>query len=313
MCFMALPFMLLLGGALLAQAQDQEPLFRAGVSLVRVDVQVTGRSGKAIADFWKEDFRILDGGQPVEIGYFARESEPLDLLLLLDVSGSMTRALQEMAVSARAALAQLRAGDRVGVMLFARRTAVALDLSADFGAAREEVRQAAGDKSLGAGTLLNDAVIAAAGYLGKQARKGRRAILIVTDNQGLSYQVRDEDVIHELLAADTVLNGIVVAHGRRPGPDKPGRYTNPDFTPFDVYKLAAQSGGEVSDGLKVGDAFAQMIERIRSRYAIHYTPPQAEPGTFRRIQVELAADARRRHGDAMIRARSGYTALIEFF
>lgn len=297
--------MLLLGGAVNAQPPE-DPVFRAGVSLVRVDVQVVRRNGKAIADLAQEDFLVFDEHQPQPVVYFGRESEGVDVLLLLDVSGSMHRALEEMAGTGRAALSQLRGGDRVGVMLFARRTAVTLDLSADFGAAREEVRQANHDKSLGAGTLLNEAIIAAAGYLGKHPPKGRRAILVVTDNQGLSYQTRDEDVLRALYEADTVLNAIVVRHGRRPDPPKAGRYVNPDFTPFDVFKLAEQSGGEALEGARVGDSFSQMIERIRSRYSLHYSPPPAGTGAFRRIRVELAPEARRRHPDVVVRARAGY-------
>src|SRR5262249_29631410 len=88
MFFMLFLLMLLLGGGLLAQQaapekQDEIPIFRAGVTLVRVDVEVTGRDQKNIGDLTQQDFRVFDENEQREIAYFGKESEPLDLLLLL--------------------------------------------------------------------------------------------------------------------------------------------------------------------------------------------------------------------------------------
>src|SRR5713226_2371457 len=40
------------------------PLFRAGVSLVKVDVQVVDRNGRGISGLTKDDFRVYDDGRP---------------------------------------------------------------------------------------------------------------------------------------------------------------------------------------------------------------------------------------------------------
>src|SRR5262245_4559330 len=98
--FMPLLLMLLLAGILpaqqlAAQKEDEIPVFRAGVTLVKVDLQVVGPDGRDISDFTQQDFTIFDENQPQQIAYFGRESEPLDLLLLLDISGSMRRSLEE--------------------------------------------------------------------------------------------------------------------------------------------------------------------------------------------------------------------------
>lgn len=292
-----------------AAAQEQEaPLFRAGVTLVRVDAQVVRRNGRAITTLAKEDFVVLDEGEPQTIAYFGRENEPLDLLLLLDVSGSMRRSIEEMAASAKAALGQLHAGDRTAVMLFARQTMIEEEFTADFRAVQEGIRGAVNEKSLGAGTLINGSIMAAAAHFAREPVKGRRAILVVTDNEGLNYQTPDEDVLKALYGADAVLNAIVVRGGRRPNPPKPGRYSNPDFTPSDVFKIAEQSGGEAAEGGRVIDQFPQIIERIRSRYSLQYSAPTAQPGAFRRIRVELSQTARRRYPEVVVRARGGYFA-----
>jgi VWFA-related protein len=285
---------------------EEQPVFRAGVSLVRVDAQVMGRNRLAITGLKAEDFRIYDENQPQEITYFGREAEPLDLLLLLDVSGSMRRWLEQMAATARAALEQLHGEDRVAVMLFSRNTAVSEELTSDFKAVETEIRQAVRDQSLGSGTVINGSIIEAARFLSKQPVRGRRAILILTDNQSLNYQTPDEDVIRALWEADSVLNAIVAGKLTRPEPPRPGRELNPDFTPSDVWKLVDETGGEALEAGRVRDSFAQMIERIRGRYHLQYPAPESPPGQLRRIRVELSEKARQRFPDAIVRARSGY-------
>ena len=81
-----------------------------------------------------------------------------------------------------------------------------------------------------------------------------------------------------------------------------------DFTPSDIFKLAEQSGGEAMEAGKIGESFEHMVERIRARYSIQYEAPPSEAGVFHRIQLELAPKARKRHRDAVIRARAGYYA-----
>jgi Ca-activated chloride channel family protein len=289
-------------------AEPEQPLFRAGVALVKIDAQVVDRQGRAIGGLSRNDFQILDEGQPQEITYFGRESEPLDILLLLDVSGSMRRFLEEMGENARAALKQLHEGDRVGVMFFARRQEVAQPLTDALASAEGAIKDATGKQNLGGGTTINESLIAAARYLREQPPKGRRAVLIVTDNEGLNYQVPDEKVIRELYGANAVLNALVSGRGRRKDPLE-GRETNPDFTPPDVFKLAEETGGEAVESRRAKEAFQTMIDRIRSRYSLQYPAPEAPAGGFRRVRVELAPEARRRHPDAVIKARAGYYAL----
>jgi hypothetical protein len=84
-------------------------------------------------------------------------------------------------------------------------------------------------------------------------------------------------------------------------------YTNPDFTPPNVAKMSAQTGGEAVVGAdNVGDLFRLQVERIRARYFLQYAGPSAEPGVFRHIRVELTPAARARHRDAVLHFREGY-------
>jgi VWFA-related protein len=285
------------------------PIFRAGITLVKVDIEVTGRGNADMSDFTQQDFRIFDEGQPQEIAYFGRESEPLDLLLLLDISGSMRQSLEEVAAASRAALAQLHAGDRVALMLFSRRAEVVQPFTDDFRNTQYRILDSIYRQNLGNGTLINESLVAAAGYMKQQPVKGRRAILIVTDNEGLNYKAPDAEVVRSMYAADTVLNALIVRKDPKAPVFRPSGYTNPDFAPPDVSKIAGQTGGlAVERAGRVSEVFQKVIERIRGRYFIQYPGPAAEPGAFRHIRVELTPEARRRHPEATVRAREGYYA-----
>jgi VWFA-related protein len=273
-----------------------------------VDAQVI-EGYHLVTDLTKDDFVLYDQNQPQKILYFGRESEPLSLLLLLDVSGSMTRYLEQVGDVARRALGFLRRGDRVAVMAFSRKTKVLGEFTDDLDAVTRTIQKSAEpDPSMGAGTAINDALLDAAHYIDQNAGpRGRRSILILTDNLGLNYKSPDPPVVEELYSADAVLNAMVVGRGERPEPARPGHYTNPDFTPPDVFRMSEETGGEAIRANKAGTAFAEMIERIRTRYSLQYNMPPGASG-YRKLRVELTPAAKQRYPNAEIRARKGYVA-----
>ena len=100
-------------------------MFRSETTLVKVEAHVYDRiTGQPIRHLQAADFEIHDEDQPREIVYFGSEAAPLDLVLLFDVSGSMRELLPNVAEQAAGALSQLRPGDRVAVMAFAKAWAI---------------------------------------------------------------------------------------------------------------------------------------------------------------------------------------------
>jgi VWFA-related protein len=273
---------------------------------VKVDAQVV-ENGKIITGLTQDAFQITDEGQPRQIVYFGRDAEPLSLVLLLDISGSMHRWLQRIASTAREAMGYLRPGDKVAIMVFGKTVEIHQGFSDNLQETARQIGSAITDHDVGAGTAINQSVAVAAEYMRKNAgSQGRHAILILTDNLSISYQFRDEEVIKALYAGDTVLNAIVVGRAIRPGPPKPGIYQNPDFTPADVFKLAEDTGGEAVRADETDISFKDMIERIRTRYSLWYHAPGGAPNSFRHIGVTLTGDAKRRYPLAEVRARHGY-------
>jgi VWFA-related protein len=306
MMFFIATLLILLSVAGAQETSVDTPTFRTGVSDVKVDVQVV-ENNKIVTGLTQDSFQITDEGQPQKIVYFGRDAEPLSLVLLLDISGSMRRWLQRISSTAREAMGYLRAGDKVAIMVFGKRVEIHQDFSDNLAETARQIASAVTDHDVGAGTAINQSVAVAADYMRRHAGpQGRHAILVLTDNLSLSYMFRDEEVIKALYAGDTVLNAIVVGRAIRPGPPKPGVYQNPDFTPADVFKLAEETGGEAVKADETDISFKDMIERIRTRYSLSYHAPGGAAGSFRHIGVTLTADAKKRYPLAEVRARHGY-------
>jgi VWFA-related protein len=288
-----------------AQDQVEPPTFRTGVSSVRVDIQVTDGT-RILSGLTRNDFLLYDNNQPQQVTYFDHEREPVSLLLVLDISGSMAKFVQQLATASREALRSLRQGDQVGIMVFARESRVTMDFTPDLEGVPAKLREAIREENLGNGTQINHALLQASRYFGEKGPPaGRRAVLIVTDNESVNYQLADETVIRELQNVNAVCNAIVVGKGRRPA--TASRFKNPDFSIADVFHISEQSGGDVMRSDKAGEAFTEILDRIRLRYSLHYGAPEgAEAGSFREIRVELSPPAQAKYPLAKLRYRKGY-------
>lgn len=329
-----LPF-LLASGVLLPPVAAQEPIvFRSDVALVRVDTQVLDRDNRAITGLHAEDFVLRDNGEIRQIRNFASEEMPVDILLLIDVSGSMRTHVERIASAAHQALQVLGEGDRVGIMVFDRATRLRLPFRANRSDVEREFETLLRQETFNGGTDITRALHDAAAYVGREGRRdARRAVVILTDDQtersrdvdGTARALENADaVLSALLAPDAMRGGSRVPGGmggpqpgrtgggwpdiilgnpypgrRRPGPVVIGSRTNSAGTA----EIARRTGG---DSLRVDEAsaFEWTLARIRQRYALHFhLPEDAQTGRDRNIQVELADAARRRYPNAEVRFR----------
>lgn len=288
-----------------AEEPDATPLFRTSVSLIRVDAQVTAGGGRDIGDLQESDFVVFDENQVQKLVYFGRESEPIQVLFVLDVSASMWKSLQQMSIKASAALGVLRKGDQVGLMMFATRSELTQALTTEIQQIPAKITNGIYKETLGRNTVLNEALVKAAGYMRGTTAPGRKTLIVVTDNEVTRMSVRDEDVVRELHAADVVLNAILVGSGEA-SEKRVDRYQNPASGPPDVFQFAKATGGDVISDQEPAAALERMLKRATTRYSLHYAAPVGEPGSFRSIRVSLTPAAQGRYPGALVQARSGY-------
>jgi len=324
-------------------SQDADVVFRSDVSLVRVDAQVLDRNNRALTGLHAEDFILREEGQPQQIRNFESEEMPVDVLLLLDVSGSMRPHVERIAAAAHQALAVLGAEDRVSIMVFDRSTRIRLPFRTNRQEVQSSLDAVVREESFNGGTDITRALMEASRYVSKEARReARRAIVILTDDR--TERGRDEAGVSRALAeADAVLSALLapdamrgrsgypgspgggawpgggsaggslgdIIFGRRRGPYGGGGRTGPvilgpQTASAGTAEIARSSGG---DAMSVDDAeaFETTLARMRQRYALHfYLPDGTHPGQERNITVELASAAGRRYPGAEVQYRRTY-------
>jgi VWFA-related protein len=286
----------------------QEPTFQVGVSDVALDVDVSeGR--RPIDNLTQADFLVKDENVSQSILYFGHSSVPVDLVVLLDVSGSVQKYLGDIAAITRSALRKIEPTDRVAVLIFSRESWIEQSFTSSADDIAAAIEKASHELSVGSGTRILAGIQSAAKYLGTQKTSDirRRAILIVTDNHGVSYGIREESVLRSLYAANIALSAIVVGRHPHPPAPRPGTVINPDFAFDDVFPLAEATGGDAIATNKPQDNLAEMLMRIRNRYTlVYHLPGNAAAGGFRNVGVELSPATKKKYSRAEVRTRRGY-------
>lgn len=277
-------------------AMAQSPVFKAGVDLVRVDVEVLSGRGP-VADLTAKDFVVKDQGKAVQVAHFLREEAPLDLMLLFDISGSMKPAVTAVAQSSRRALAALQPDDRVAVSVVHGEVRRISELTGDRREVDAAIRFGVLAQKFTGATHLQEGVLISAVHLSATGQsERRRAVLVITDNEG-DRTMDDDEVIDAAWKANTVVCGLVLkTNTRTPRGKRP------------IDKIAEKTGCEMMPSDSPGQGFADMIQRLRSRYVLYYSMPKTKPGERRDVEVELARDARGRTGNPRVLARKGYIA-----
>lgn len=277
-------------------AQGDEPTFRGGVAVVRVDVQVLN-GNSAVTGLTRDDFVVQEQGQPQAIRYFGSEELPLDLLLLLDVSISMAPHVSRVVEEAHGALGLLRPGDRVGAMVFDREARLRLPYEGAIDKVRDGLDEALHRESFRGGTDIHFGLYEAAKYVRRHARPGaRRAVIILTDDRTERAR-KDALVLRGFNQADAVLCSLVVDLKKNHG----------DTEKAGVESLSAQTGGDSFRATNAADWFRTTLERLRLRYALGFHLPEGlTAGTSRLLQVDLSSDARQRNPRAVVQARKTY-------
>jgi VWFA-related protein len=294
--------LLVVASVLLLVPSNQQPSFRAGISVVRVDADV--RDGQSAVDgLTQDDFVVRDNGRPQKVLYFGHSDEPLDVVMLFDTSGSMMPAVRQVSDVARLALDTLRAGDRAAVMAFDADTVLVSDFTSDFAAVDSAIRTGVLTRPPRPNIQIQFSVAEAARHFRTQPPSNRRrVVLVVTDNMGLK---KDKDAVAEFWESDAVLAGVVVpglASMRRQRKMTPIGW----FGIGGIDDIVSRTGGEKLKVENAGEGFQEVMRRLRQRYMLHYEMPAARPGERRHLEVSLTAAAATRHRGARVTARSGY-------
>src|ERR1044071_6976196 len=291
-----------------ARAQDLDPndVIRVNTDLVVFDAQVIDKkTRKAFGGLRREDFEIYEENVRQPIAYFSQDQLPLSVLLLLDISRSVTPIIEQVGAGANEALQRLKPKDEVAVMAFADYPKLIQPFTKDRKAAAEKISEA-GTTFLGYGTLLNEALYAAEQQMNNASNPtNRRAIIVITDNIApAGGRFGKDKVINDLLESGTVVYGLIVRAAL-------GKVFNilSFGTIHGVNSYCEETGGEVlgADREEVDTRLAEMFTRLRTRYTLGFRPPaNSEEGKFRRVKVQLTPAITKANKKLVVRARNGY-------
>jgi Ca-activated chloride channel homolog len=257
---------------------------RVDVDVVQVPVVVTD-GGRFVQGLTKEDFKISEDNVQQPITHFASENIPLELVMTLDVSGSMENFIPSMKAAAKRFQATVPPKTPVTIYAFNENVFPIIRRSTDatVRASRIDRLQSWG------GTALYDALIEAIESVGRQP--GRRAVIVFSDGEDQSSHATREAAIRRVEGSDATV--YTIGQGRAA-----------DHAPLQriMENIAAVSGGRpffTQDLEKLEAAFREIIDDLSHQYLISYAPPDAAAGAWRRIKVDVA-------GGYRVRARQGY-------
>ncbi len=181
--------------------RDQDQTIKLKTDLVTIAAAVTDSNGLAIRSLKADDFNVYEDGVRQKISHFASGEEPFTLMLLLDISGSTADEIMLIKRAAKNFLAELRRGDRVGVIVFSGDVELIADLNDSRAKVEAAIDSAATPEGGGGarfgestGTSFYDALFLAVEDSPLKKVEGRKAIICMSDGVDSSSKTRYPEV-----------------------------------------------------------------------------------------------------------------------
>ncbi|MEO8681915.1 MAG: VWA domain-containing protein [Vicinamibacterales bacterium] len=258
------------------------------VEVVQVTAVVTDK-GRFVPGLPKSAFRLTEDGVPQTIENFTAEGSPLEIVVAIDVSESMTPSMPQLKNAVKRFLAALGPKDQVTLAAFndnmftltKRETAPALRL------------RAVDRLAPWGGTALYDVIVRGVQQLSKQP--GRRVFVVFSDGDDRTSHATIQAVEDAVRANDATLFMVALGRGVKEAQLKSG-----------IQRLVDLSGGRVlfverSDQLE--GPFTEILEELSNQYMVGYESSNAKrDGGWREVKLEVPGT------HYTVRARQGYRA-----
>ena len=277
---------------------------RVAVNLVMVDATVKTKAGQILGDLKKEDFELREDGAAQKVDIFSRDELPLNVALVLDLSDSIEPFLGPLRDAANTALGALKPDDEVALFTFSTEAQLRVPFTKD----KSEIAKQISGFQVGGATNINDGIFVAAKYLLRAPPKGRRVIILISDDVATySGGEGTHDIITELIASDAVLYNLKI-----PGYNPPGTMLHAAMEKglVNLRAVMDQTGGEVfnvQDVAHLDAVFGALIDRIKTRYTLgYYTKATAAEGKAHKLDVRLASSFGKKGKDYVVLCKNGF-------
>jgi len=276
----------------------QQPTFRAGTQAVSLFVTVVDGQRRLVPGLTQDDFEVFDNEKSQPIIIFDNSVHPIDVVVMLDTSGSMTLTLDLLKQAAEQFVIRLLPDDRARVGAFNDKIQI---MGTQFVNNRDQLISDIKNVDFGNGTRLWDAVGASLDEL--KNIEGRRVILVFTDGDDTESKTANlGKVIDRARIEETMIYAIGLEsnffNGQRMIRTKPDS---------GLRKIADETGGgyfELTKAAELAPTFTRVAQELHSQYVIGFTP-QTLDGKVHKLSVRI------KQPGLTARARRSYLATGE--
>lgn len=300
--------------ALPVKAQDT---IKVRTDLVVIDVQVLDKkTSEPVTGLTPSDFQIYEDGVRRDIEHFSHNKRPLSLILLIDISGSVTPALYNVRDGVQASLSHLTEKDEISIMGFSTNTQLIQDFTTDRQTVINSIASIDKISVIGRGTLLHQALVAASNHISTHGSPiNSRAILCVTDNVSwdyYNYGISEKETNESILQSGATVSGLII-EGSLSSAEKIFRR---DKDGKDIYRkrmtldpFIETTGGDAIKSLpqEITTNIINLTNHLRNRYTIGFPPAsESDDGSFHTLKLELTPEAKKKFGNPILKTKSGY-------
>jgi VWFA-related protein len=267
--------------------------------VMRVNASVTDRNGRAIPGMRNSDFSVYEDGSERKIVDVTPATEPFNLVLLLDVSGSVEERIDFIRKAARDFLSTASPQDRISIISFHDDIKVISGFSTD----RSLLSRKLDEIDAGGATALWDALGYTLVYTLKPLRGERTAVVILSDGDDNKSFIPFPAILEATIESGALIYPLYVPSGLIPegSVPRPSITVDPMRTRYltittraaeEGQKLAAVSGGVFYPIKRLEDlqkAYDDVVAQMRTAYTITYTSGADAKG-HRRIRIRANRD-----------------------
>lgn len=300
--------------------QPQAPPPQVSIStqsnLVNVDAVVTDQDGNLVTGLKRDNFRILDQGQPQQISNFAPTDAPITVVILLEYSGTYYGYFgAKGAYWADGFLQQLKPQDWVALKTFDLNTTLQEDFTQDKRAIDQALR------TLGFPTFHEAVLFDALYETLNQLRdvKGKKSILILATGFDTFSKHNLDQILNRLKETDVTIFSVGMAEEvdlySPQGAGVGYLQAKNQLTSFSRmtggYAFFPRFEGEMPD------IFNTVASYLRSQYTLGFSPTTVQDGRYHKLTVEVVddqgnplqlANKKGKMKKAVVSAREGYVA-----
>jgi Ca-activated chloride channel homolog len=281
-----LPLALVVGLAGGLAVTAQQPVFRGASDLVRVFVTVTDRNGRLVTSLTREEFEVRDEGKPQPITQFDNTPQPVRLIVMLDVSGSMAGNLPLLRDAGAQLFARLGPEDVARVGSFGYDVTISPSFTHDVGQLRSELPSTiAVDAPTPLWRGIDQALDA---FKNADAKEERRPVILVLsdgkDSGPISFRQRpiSQGEIIDRARREDVMVFAVGMRSRSARPLQPGigagglqAMLMADLPDPGLARVAEETGGgytEIRFGQDLAAAFTEVADELHTQYLLGFAP-----------------------------------------